>query len=255
MAREPSGYSVPPRTATPAVSPGGGRVAYKSLGLGGTNLDVFVWDAGTNGATNLTASLGSTQQQRPAWSPDGSELIFEGSTLPTGSDLFTVAADGSSSPVNLTSSPDSSEFEPDWGSDGVKELVVYRVANLVGTRRGIRLLIPSTGVIEGLTTTFGDEGPVLSPDGTKVAFARPAGSAFHIWIIDVASKVETQITTGSWADREPAWSPDGAKLVFRTNRTGSGLTAGGLAIVDVGTKVIVPLVDDGGGHLHPTWHD
>ncbi|MEZ5290175.1 MAG: amidohydrolase family protein [Vicinamibacterales bacterium] len=63
--------------------------------------------------------------------------------------------------------------------------------------------------------TLGLVRPVLSPDGTKVAFA----AVGDIWVMPVGGAAEN-ITKDRFLDTDPAWSPDGTKLVFSSDRGG-----------------------------------
>jgi len=230
----------------PAVSPDGSRVAYEAQG-GASNVDVFVWEAASGDVTNLTSGRGALQEQRASWSPDGASVVFQGTVLPSGSNIYTVAADGTGALDSLAAFADSSEFEPDWGPG----VVAYRSSSLVGQKRGIRLVTVATGDIEVLTTLGSDTQPAVSPDGTRVAFVREAsGIAAHIWVVDVASKVATQLTFDDFRDAAPDWSPDGTGIVFETTRSN-----GGIAVLDVATGGIDVILDDGGVHRRPTWHN
>ncbi|MGE0811942.1 MAG: amidohydrolase family protein [Vicinamibacterales bacterium] len=64
--------------------------------------------------------------------------------------------------------------------------------------------------------TLGLVRPVLSPDGTKVAFA----AVGDIWVMPVGGAAEN-ITKDRFLDTDPAWSPDGTKLVFSSDRGGN----------------------------------
>jgi TolB protein len=73
-----------------------------------------------------------------------------------------------------------------------------------------------------------DEGgeaanPSWSPEGTFLAFAwRKAGSSrFEIFIHDLATGKESQLTQNSGDSEKPSWSPDGRHLVFESNRSGT----------------------------------
>ena len=58
--------------------------------------------------------------------------------------------------------------------------------------------------------------PVISPDGTRVAFA----AVGDIYVMPVGGKPEN-ITKDKYLDTDPAWSPDGSQLVYSSDKGGS----------------------------------
>ncbi len=62
---------------------------------------------------------------------------------------------------------------------------------------------------------LGIAGPVVSPDGSKVAF----GALGDIYIQEINGKL-TQLTNDSFVDLEPDWSPDGKTLAYISDRGG-----------------------------------
>jgi eukaryotic-like serine/threonine-protein kinase len=84
--------------------------------------------------------------------------------------------------------------------------------------------------------------PALSPDGSKLAFARRESpeSTLDIWILEFASGTLKQFTADPADDRAPVWSPDGRSIVFWSLRpSGPGLyrkNSNGLG----GEELIVP---------------
>ncbi len=69
--------------------------------------------------------------------------------------------------------------------------------------------------------------PVISPDGTKVAFA----AVGDIWVMPVGG-APVNLTKDRFLDTDPAWSPDGTRLVYSSDKGGRQLQ---LWIRDMGT--------------------
>lgn len=88
----------------------------------------------------------------------------------------------------------------------------------------------TTGHIVRLTHNERHENnPALSRDGSKVAFHGGNESnmlSWEIFVIDLATGQETQLTNNFVLDGHPDWSPDGTQLVFASFRDTQGRSAG-----------------------------
>ena len=79
-----------------------------------------------------------------------------------------------------------------------------------------------------------ENNPALSPDGTKVAFH--AGDpidmlSWEIYVLDLVTGEEIQLTDNRVLDGHPDWSPDGSRLVFGTFSDVGGNPSGAADIV------------------------
>src|SRR5437773_2683615 len=92
-------------------------------------------------------------------------------------------------------------------------------------------LIPHPGFSQRRAITFEDfiamkavSDPQPSPDGRWVAYAVATPSLIdnrnvsRIWLAEVATGANRQLTQGPGSDRSPRWSPDGKTLAFLSTR-------------------------------------
>ena len=136
-------------------------------------------------------------------------LIKSGDPVPTttaGSNTLTVTAVSGgqtvSKPVTFTVSPSSG-------------------ATVVFARSDHIFKITPAGAVVQLTSGKDDEQPALSPDGTKIAFAREVGDKGQIFTMNTSGGNVVQLTTTGDNDA-PAWLPgSGARIAFHSSRTGS----------------------------------
>jgi serine/threonine-protein kinase len=71
-------------------------------------------------------------------------------------------------------------------------------------------------VLTGESRAFAS--PRFSPDGRRIAvgITDPAGSGRDIWVLDVAQRSWSRLTTNGISNR-PIWTPDGRRLVYSSN--------------------------------------
>ena len=145
------------------------------------------------------------------------------------------------------------EAELDVSPDGRTAVVTWSVADPRGSRRTVLLAVDTT--TGERTTLFDDAGaecgaPVVSPDGTTVAFLRetlstpqePVDIALVVLPLD-GSGSPREVAPGwdLWPGR-PAWTPDGAALVVVADERG----AAPVFRIDVASGEVVRLTGDRG---------
>ena len=108
----------------PVWSPDGGRIALTMSASGGQAL--FVANRDGKGATQLSSPYPTFSHgfghgaMGFAWSPDGSKILFSAGNGDTGqSDLYVVAADGTTDEQSVTSES-GSEYGATWSPDGTR---------------------------------------------------------------------------------------------------------------------------------------
>ncbi|MFE9876594.1 cell wall-binding repeat-containing protein [Streptomyces sp. NPDC005784] len=198
---------------------------------------------------------GSTDDVSPAWSPDGSRVVFE-----IAGSLDTISVTGSSR-THVYEGADSgpSASHPTYWTYG-RAIVFSAAKKLYSVQAGggtaVRLLatggcdlVPSgdaTGKLlafqrngTGCTTTTpsvvlynattktetklaAGGSPALSPDGTKVAFVRTVDGHRQLFSINTDGTGERRLTNDTGDYDTPSWAPASDRLVVHFNRPISG---------------------------------
>jgi Tol biopolymer transport system component len=192
------------------------RIAFTvdSVSAGAFTTWIYVADSNGAGARPLTQGLD------PAWSPDGTKLVFskidcrpidwDGGYECTGG---LIAMDPETRSTTVLSN-DSLGVEPSWSPDGnfmafTRSDGTYNrlyVSRLDGSP-AIRLDPPAHEV----------RNPSWSPDSKSIAFqCRMEYGDLEICVINRDGTGFKRLTTTRDPDYSPAWSPDGSKIAFVT---------------------------------------
>lgn len=141
------------------------------------------------------------------------------------SQVFTVRPDGSQLRQVTHGGLQAGQFGLSWSPDG--RGLLYTVTE----RNGIDRIVKSRADGGGATvisptctgSCLGDDDPVYSPDGRRIAFERAFGPVVNdnaafvaVFTMNADGSHLTQLTKtpkGS-ADQKPQWSPDGSKIAF-----------------------------------------
>jgi serine/threonine protein kinase len=138
------------------------------------------------------------------------------------SQIYVVNFDGSD-PVRLTSLADGA-CQPAWSPDGQRLAFTSPCNSEKEVYSGAQIFIMNAdgSNLEPLPTVpGGDFDPAWSPDGKRLAFSSLRDRHTQIYVIDVATKVITNLSDNLAAEMQPAWSPTGAELLFTGQRPNS----------------------------------
>jgi uncharacterized repeat protein (TIGR01451 family) len=170
----------------------------------------------STGVGQVQITNAAATDQRPTWSPDGTQLAFD-RNISGSVDIWRITALGGNPPSQITTRA-VSDLHPDWSSDGTQ--IVFAAPSSAGGQPDLWLVPPTGGspTLLAEDANGNDRFPSWSPDGTQVAFNKDSGSGHDIFVIPATGGTPVQITTDSGNDVHPTWSPDGTMLAFLSNR-------------------------------------
>src|SRR5579859_2910056 len=205
----------------PAWSPDGSQIAvqgWKSISASVPDV-IYVMNADGSHIHAVTEGGAAVfNASRPAWSPDGQHILFQGFNRVGGgnSGLFVIKTDGSErrqltnrsvvvDPERAAWSPDGSQIAFNGSQESLAPEDIY-LMNADGSNLH--------RLTNGATRNVNYLHPAWSPDGKQIAFMSDLDGAYEIYTMTAYGKNIRHLTSNmGWACC-PAWSPDGTQIAF-----------------------------------------
>ena len=207
----------------PAWSPDGREIAFVS-----DRAERGVYARAVDGTAERLMVADATTLFTPSWTPDGKTVAY-------------VSVSGAASRLKIGGTPvsDAGEdvfpFRPQWLATNellyTADGVIKRRPRAGGQARTIPFAAEVAFTRPAFTPRrhdFTPDGPqpvrglmhpVISPDGTRVAFA----ALGDLWTVSArgGEAVPERLTQDVYVEMNPAWSPDGTQLAFSSDRGGA----------------------------------
>ena len=167
---------------------------------------------GSHAKTRMT--FGNRTDLFPAFSPDGTTLLFSSNRTGPNPTLWRIALTGGGGITKITNTM-AEDYEPCVSPD--KTFIVY-ASNPPGADEPQIWKVDYNGLLP--TQLRVGRSPDLSPDGKKILFIRVDSDSGkeQLWMMDTDGTGETQLTNNTEYNIESArWSPNGEKIIFASN--------------------------------------
>jgi Tol biopolymer transport system component/imidazolonepropionase-like amidohydrolase len=179
-----------------------------------------LWIIPASGGTATKITPWDVESTQPVWSPDGDWIAFQNYSTAANFAIWLVKPDGSQLHA-LTSGP-FDDREPSWYPDSSKLIFSSDRSN---DKQYKIWSVTLDGALQQLTTGTGAESnPVVSPDGTKIAFVN-TGNTIYTMPANL-SAAPTQFGSGSY----PQWTPNSQNLAYQN--TAGNLVVNGNAVTN-----------------------
>ncbi|WP_454260681.1 prolyl oligopeptidase family serine peptidase [Pseudoxanthomonas mexicana] len=208
-------------------------------------------------ATSLTDGLDGDAPSKPfggadeyTWSPDGTSVVAairvagKGEAWSTNFDLYKIAADGSSAPVNLTAANPAWDTGPVFSADG--RTLYYRAMKRPGfeaDRFGLMAMDLATKQVREIAPSWdrSADGIMVSKDGATIYTTAQDVGQHPLFAVDVASGTAKPVVAGGSIS---AFDIAGDTLAFTRNTLKTGDQLFTTTLAGAPLRAITPSAQD-----------
>lgn len=247
-----SGYCVTPSYLPPEPGYRSGNFVYVAYHT--AQPKVYLGDFKGGAPKRLLGIRGN--QLMPTLSPDRKYLAFVCDA--TGNpDLFLQPFDPQKGPIGRPyqayATVYGTQASPTFHPNGRQ---IAFVSNKDGAPRIYTMPLPRPGsrlkdIKPQMLTKMSRENtsPCWSPDGSKIAYSAMTGGTRQIWVVDVYTGKERQVTKGPGHKENPSWAPNSLHLLFNREQGDSSE----LCIVNLNQPQAVQITSGIGQKRFPSW--
>src|SRR6202171_2166213 len=202
----------------PQLSPDAQSVAYtiKTLLLKEDKPEERIWAVPTAGGYAVPMTAEGVSSSHPRWSPDGKYLAFLSARNEGKTQVWLLNRSGGEA-QRLTDTPqDVDDFV--WSPDSTRLVVILRDPSeeeLAAAKTKDKEDAREKDKKPKTKKPWVIDRLQFKTDEVGYLDRRRA----HLYVLDLATKQLTQITSGDYDDAHPSWSPDGRLIAFDSNRS------------------------------------
>lgn len=202
-------------------------------------------DGGDDEVTQVSGNAMS-----PAWSPDGSRLVY--STFGTSSRIVIYDLHTGRSHVMHNATPANANLTPVFSPDGTS--IVYAHADDNGSDL-FMISVDDAAPARRISVGRGSDNvqPSFSPEGRRIAFTSGRLGHPEVYIMDADGTNAELLTSFDFGDQnyrtDPDWSPDGRMVAFQSRFADGRFQIMTISLRDRSTK----LLTSEGSNEEPSW--
>jgi Tol biopolymer transport system component len=198
------------------------RIAFRSDrgGQGGPPGQPDIWVMDADGSNPVRITNTPADNQDPAFSPDGSRIVYEEEDPDDGTlEIFIIDLDGSNK-TQLTDAPRISEA-PSFTRDGSTILFKSDRAN---NDFDVYTMNADGSNVVALTNAAGDDfDPSYSPDESTIIFSSQRNGLEALFTMNAdGSNQQRWVLPVQFYDWHPVYSTDGSQVIFTSDRNSAG---------------------------------